>query len=478
MKSYVRITAIALVIAVMLTYLPNFSSKADGNDVTASCTFESNNIHATLQPLLDDTLDKYISLNANDWFSLSLNDEKDVRFLYLQWNIAPKTFMLEQMDAKGNVLASDLDEFSMMQRCEKILLSCNSIKITVKDKCDLSILRVYKELPQTVHNWLPPVEKADIMLIAAHPDDEHIMMGGVLPEYAGEKGLASVVLYMTMQNYTRHIEALNGLYTVGLRTYPVNGRIFDKSPYAYETQFSNWGGFDPALKIITEQLRRFKPLVVVTHAADGEYMHGAHIITSQVTLMAIEAAKDPKCFPESAQKYGTWEVKKLYLHQYPIHKMHLNDEAPLSAFDGKSAFEMAQAGLKCHSSQRAIWMERLKERKFDPGAFGLAYTLVGLDSDDNTDMFEHISESDLAVNYLANPPTPSPSAVPSAAPSESGSPIILGTPTSNPSASPLPGAACNGGNGIAIYLVIGAVILSISTFILGKYLGAKKVGRR
>lgn len=44
--------------------------------------------------------------------------------------------------------------------------------------------------------WQPSCEKADLLLIVAHPDDELLWFGGALPTYAGERGMAVQVMYM------------------------------------------------------------------------------------------------------------------------------------------------------------------------------------------------------------------------------------------------------------------------------------------
>ncbi len=41
-------------------------------------------------------------------------------------------------------------------------------------------------LPPGVQVWQPTAEKADLLLIACHPDDEVLWFGGALPFYAGE----------------------------------------------------------------------------------------------------------------------------------------------------------------------------------------------------------------------------------------------------------------------------------------------------
>ena len=83
------------------------------------------------------------------------------------------------------------------------------------------------ELPEWVQRWEPTHEKADMLLLVAHPDDELIFFGGTIPTYAVERGINVVVAYMTYSNTTRRSELLNSLWSMGVRTYPVIGDFRD-----------------------------------------------------------------------------------------------------------------------------------------------------------------------------------------------------------------------------------------------------------
>ena len=39
------------------------------------------------------------------------------------------------------------------------------------------------------------LDKAELMLLVAHPDDELLWFGGLLPTYAGQRGLKVQVVY-------------------------------------------------------------------------------------------------------------------------------------------------------------------------------------------------------------------------------------------------------------------------------------------
>lgn len=246
-------------------------------------------------------------------------------------------------------------------------------------------------LPGWVQVWRPPCEKADLLVLPTHADDEHLWFGGALPYYAGEKGYAVQVAYMTnhwAEPYRPH-ELLDGLWTVGVRHYPVVSAFADL--YASKESLEAAREVYDEREVTAwqvEQLRRFEPLVVLGHDVDGEYGHGAHRLNAATLLQALELSGDPEIFTDSAERYGAWQVQKCYLHLWPEGAIRMEwGEMPLKAFGGKTALEMAAEGFACHASQTQ-WFEVRAGGKNDCRKFGLAFTTVGPD-EAGTDFFEH-----------------------------------------------------------------------------------------
>jgi len=84
-------------------------------------------------------------------------------------------------------------------------------------------------------------------------------------------------------------------------------------------------------------------------------------------------------------------VKKLYLHLYKENEIVMDWRKPLDFFDGKTAFDMAEAGFKCHKSQQSNGMTVEDTGRYANNLFGLYYTAVGNDVLKN-DLFENIPE--------------------------------------------------------------------------------------
>ena len=73
-------------------------------------------------------------------------------------------------------------------------------------------------LPEDVPHPTAPLEKTDFLLVATHPDDEWVFLGGVYPLYGSERGYAGTVVYVTRPTWERAQEAVNGLWIGGVRT--------------------------------------------------------------------------------------------------------------------------------------------------------------------------------------------------------------------------------------------------------------------
>ena len=262
-------------------------------------------------------------------------------------------------------------------------------------------------LPAFVQTWQNLEGGADILVFSTHYDDELLFLGGLIPYYSAVRGLRVQVVYMT-SNYLsgfadyrfRPHEALNGLWVCGDHFYPVTNEVRDYECPSYWTAVYYYGT-EQFVEFQTEMIRRFKPLVVVTQAEDGEYGHGAHILTALSVERAVEAAADPESFPESASIYGVWDTPKTYLHYYdgdPHEITWLSYEGRSAALGWKTPFEVAQEAYRQHVTQQR-WVGFYVYdygHPYDSHRFGLYHTLVGPD-EAHDDLMEHVSREEFPV---------------------------------------------------------------------------------
>ena len=258
------------------------------------------------------------------------------------------------------------------------------------------------EIPDWVQRWEPTEEKADILFFVAHPDDELIFYGGAIPTYAAEKQKRVVVAYLSYSNTTRRSEALNGLWAMGVRHYPEFGGFQDSFSNKLKDAYDKLGK-DKVLSWVTEMVRKHRPDVVVSHDLSGEYGHGQHRMMGDAAVKVWDLAADPEKYPESAEKYGTWQIRKLYIHLYgdETNQTRFDWNVPLESLGGKTGLQAASdayalhvtqkgAKIKVHGKWSLLSVEETGSR-YPNTRFGLYATQVGPD-ETHTDFLEHIEE--------------------------------------------------------------------------------------
>ncbi|MBQ7454936.1 MAG: PIG-L family deacetylase [Clostridia bacterium] len=252
------------------------------------------------------------------------------------------------------------------------------------------------ERNDTPQIWEPPCEKADLLLLVAHPDDELLWFGGLLPTYAGERGLNVQVCYLTCGNSCRRVELLNGLWHCGVRNYPDIGDFEDIKSYDASKLYPKWGGTGAVDLYVARLLRRYQPEVAVTQALDGEYGHAAHVVCARSMSRACELAADPEYDPESAALWGVWTGKKVYLHKGDSPTLTMDWRQPLSAFGGKTGFEVTEEAYLLHMSQphdkngkKSLYYITPEDDENSSFVYTLIYSTVGEDVLGG-DMFENV----------------------------------------------------------------------------------------
>ena len=240
------------------------------------------------------------------------------------------------------------------------------------------------KLPDWVQRWEPPLDGADIQLIACHPDDEVLWFGGLLPTYAGQRRKKVQVTFVhTGTRLDRRNELLDALWSCGIRNYP-------------NLPDAEWTRDVPAY--VVSALRQTKAEVVVTQDVRGEYGNVNHIeMVAAVTEAVTRTAGDPEADPASAARYGAWQPKKLYVHLWPENESVFDWNEKLPALGGRSGYQIARVAFGKHKSQQSGLREVLMEGPWDCRRLGLYFTLVGPDDTSRPDLLQHIVPKPLFV---------------------------------------------------------------------------------
>jgi LmbE family N-acetylglucosaminyl deacetylase len=166
------------------------------------------------------------------------------------------------------------------------------------------------------------------MAIFAHPDDETFGVGGVFAratsaghpcaevsatrgeegEIASGSGATRDNLGQVREQELRNACAILGVTDVTFLDY-IDGHLAEADE-------------NEAVGRIVAHLRRFRPDVVVTFAANGLYGHSDHMVVHRLALAAIPASADPARYPDQiAGGLAPHRVRKVYLQTVPRERL-------------------------------------------------------------------------------------------------------------------------------------------------------------
>ena len=341
----------------------------------------------------DRDLDTSFSVSAEYPLHIDIRESQPA-WLCIAWEYAAPKRSVRFLD-KNNILLEEVNTlFPFHNEVLSVPQNTQYIELQGLEDAVVSIsdLYLYGEgaLPEPwCYDWQPTPEKLDFLVAATHFDDDAIWLGAVMPLLGAEEGYTGVILYMTYQQRLRLNEALMGAWTMGERGYPLFSMLPDVylEKYLSAAQFS----YDIVLQYMVRCYRQYKPLVVFTQDLEGEYGHWQHKQTARCALDAIPLAADSTYDRESAEKYGVWQVQKAYTHLYPENKIQLDTRRTLTAFDGKTAVEVANDAYKKHASQFSYHAYRVADDyKYSIADFGLSYSAI---QDPGTHPFAGIGDS-------------------------------------------------------------------------------------
>lgn len=395
---------------------------AEANDITEDCKFKVCSSGRKYTLMTDKKYTSYWESNKikTPWIAITAPEGKPIAGLYVCFGNMPESWEIQTSDdGKDWFTAVPGDTrflhayVALPQPAQHVRLAVTSEKKTALRINDLFVLSE-GDLPDWVQVWQPTEEKADILFLSTHPDDELIFFGGAIPTYAVEQQRKVVVAYFTRSNTTRSSELLNGLWHMGVRTYPVIGNFKDSYAKNLKVAYKSAGGKGKVNEWIVGLYRQYKPEVVVTQDTNGEYGHKQHMMIADAAQNCIALAANEDEFTASTIAYGTWQVKKLYLHLYPENQITFDWTVPLKSMNGATGIELAEEAYTLHKTQASSGMSVTETgTKYDNRVFGLAFTTVGEDVRKD-DFLENIYDAPGSYDAAANnvEATPAPTEVP------------------------------------------------------------------
>lgn len=375
------------------------NTNSNNSDTAATGTASKVNADYTLSNggsisrMTDGSYNTSTSFNPDD--SITVTSDTPIHYIYIKWNRIPSEWTLSY-DNKQETHGTD----GFLHECITLSKDVTEFSITFSSNEAICDIQAYSSgtLPSDVQQWNKPCDKADILVFSTHADDEILFLGGILATYGGDKGLNVQVAYMCNFFYTeayREHEKLDGLWTAGIKHYPVTGDFKDVGSRSLKLAMSQYS-YDDVSSYVMSVIRRFKPLVCVSQDLSGEYGHGGHMLYAKAVSECVLTSNNADSFKDSADLYGVWDVPKTYMHLYPENKITLQLQTPLKNMNNLTAIAVAQNAYDMHVSQHK-WDFTITDdgyvttgnAAYSCSDFGLYRSTVG--NDTGNDILENIT---------------------------------------------------------------------------------------
>ena len=343
---------------------------------------------AFAERLTDAFVISRVSFKANE--TLTITPEESAGTLVLNWYDVPASYTVSQFGASGDTVSEETISDQQLARQIALNPACKTISVLCNEAGALGGVAAYPADAVLPTAFSPALEKCDLLIITAEPGMEWMQFGAVLPTYAKEKGITTGILYVSdYGKRARAYESLAGLRAANETNYPIFAGYQSDNYDSYKTTSDQ---FDRRafVEYLKAEIKQLAPKVIVTHAVSD--LSGAHSLVSECVQIAVKECPS---------------VQKLYCFgaEQGVAATTLDLNAPLAAYAGQTAGEVAQRAYEAHVSRKLFGLT------IDPtSAYTLFYSTAGNDEAKN-DLFEHIDTASL-ISY--SPATPSPAPQPEA----------------------------------------------------------------
>lgn len=362
-------------------------------EITDQCALTSVG-KKTLERMTDGDYRTHWDSSSNSYAYVQIEAGETIGGVYVQFYDNATAFEVQTQDESGSWQTVAERDGAFLAEYAALDAGASTVRIRPKDgkgRLFIAELHVFGEgdAPDWVQQWEAPLEKADLLALAAHPDDEILFLGGTIPYYAGEMGKKVQVAYLVPTMPYRRLELLDGLWLCGVKNYPIIGHFPDKYQLTLKGMYEQKGwSRESVYRFVAEAYRTCRPDVVATQDVNGEYGHGAHRAAADAAQAAIALAAD-ETYQEKMAHSEPWQVKKLYLHLYEQNPVKMDWRKPLAAFGRQTAFDIACRAFECHISQQRTDYHVQDFGPYDNSKFGLAFSTVGEDVEKD-DFFENL----------------------------------------------------------------------------------------
>ncbi len=252
--------------------------------------------------------------------SVTVWDDAGIKALYIKWDAGA---MPGEWTLRAGDLSIPCGQNGYLHEYVELETPVRECTIELAKAAGICEVYMYPEdeIPEDIQRWETLPKDADMLVFVTHAGDEIIDFGALLAEYAAHRQLFVQVAYMceyvTAEEKIKEHEMLDSLWKLGVKYYPVKGNFRNKRLIKLD-QAKLFYGYDKVLEFVTENIRKYRPMVVIGPDPKGEYGNGAHMLLANAVTEAVNLTPDSAFLGESAGKYGTWNVPKTYLHKYDL----------------------------------------------------------------------------------------------------------------------------------------------------------------
>lgn len=397
----VLLLVLLMTIAAVCTVFAEQSPETDAREIIGDCSVKLSK--KSSKSLTDKKFTTYYESKKIKNPELVITSKDPVYGIYLCFRSMPESY---EVFADGEKIADGDPEIY------HVFFSLNGakeIRVRAADegKTVMGFNEVYAfsegAVPAWVQQWEKTPEQSDILFFIAHPDEEVLYLGGAIPLYAVEKERTVTVASLTTVNTTKRSELLNSLWSMGYRNYPVLGTFQDKKSNNISGAYrgvDKKNGEEKVRSWVTEVIRRCKPQVIVAPDIEGEGSNGQRMMLADACQKCFDTAADAGVYPESAEKYGTWQPKKLYLHLYEKKQIVFDWNTPMEKLNGQTGMNLAMYAFLYYKTLvdvKSTLSVTGTGTKYANNTFGLYSSLVGDDDDPKGGFLQHIDQADLTV---------------------------------------------------------------------------------